>query len=921
MRQFNYANHLLAFVLMIFYSSYLFSQSIIQGTVIDASTGENLEGVIVTVVKDEKQIGTFTDSYGNYRLLASVEPPYSVYFQSPLYEIKTQIINDAVKDLDVALGIKADLNVGVEAVAYKTLDEVTIPSKSKELKSMSPVTIHNIGLVELQMNPGVDLTSCISCKPGMASYQASMSLSVLNPRGFTDGTNLRFVQLIDGTDSNLPCPCFPLANPLGNSELDVRLVEIMPGPGSALYGPNLFNGALAMFTKSPFDYEGISGYVKAGVNTQPIRGGEPFYDMGFRIAKKINDKFAIKFTGSYLKATDFFGFDTTHSVTGMNVLDSEELLSRPMNHPSFDAVNVYGDELSIPIDLRNDGNIMMVNRTGYREDQLYNPEINNIKLNLAAHYKLSKNLELIYDGRYARFDGFQRYYIMFYPTLNSTFNNHRLELSGKKFNVRTYYTRHNTGTAYNIMMAATMTQRMLKPDAEWAADYARAFRGEVPDIPAESHMKARMFADQDVPGTNSMEFRDAFERAVNNPGPKMIDRSGFYHMEGSYDLSDDIKFASIQVGGSYRNYQLRSEGTVYNDQVGPYNGKITFSQYGLYSQATKLLFRDKLLLKGTIRMDGHSYFETRFSPRMATVLSLGDESKHHIRFSVQSAFRNPSATEGFHNRRMMGNGRMSTMIGGQWESIKYWSLDLGDGSVLTGPQLMNEAVTMMSFRRFSETGNEEMLMSANIQPLRQEQLTAFELGYKSQALEGRLSADVHGYYNNFRDFIGIKSAFHMPSERSFMFTQNLPGKVVGYGAVASLDYMGKKGYRYGINYAYADFNVDEEISNDPTIIPGFNTPNHILNIYLSHANIWKDLGFSTRFRYSSSYVWETAFGIGDIDAYSTIDAAVHYHFKPIKSLVKLGASNIFNNPYNTIYGGPSIGGQYYLSITFDDFLF
>lgn len=916
-------NHTFALFWMLLSSFYGFGQAIIQGTVIDASTGGSLEGVIVSVIKDDKQIGTFTDDNGNYRLMANVTPPYSVYFQSPLYEVKSTIVNQTVKDLTVALNIKDDLNVGAEAVGVASIDEVTIVSKNKQPKAMSPVTVHNIGLIELQLNPGADLSSCISCKPGMATYQASMTLSVLNPRGFTDGTNLRFVQLVDGTDSNLPCPCFPLANPLGNSELDVRLVEVMPGPGSALYGPNLFNGALSMFTKSPFDYEGVSGYFKAGVNTQPIRGSKPFYDMGFRVAKKFGEKLAIKFTGSFLKATDFVGLDTTHSVTGMNVLNREQLMSKDqMSAHDFDAVNIYGDELGIMTDLFNNGERVRVSRTGYREDELYNADITNVKLNLSAHYKLGKNLEAIYDGRVAYFDGFQRYYIMFYPTLNSQFNNHRLELRGKKFNVRTYYTQHKTGTAYNIMMAATMTQRLLKSDDLWASDYTRAFRGEIQGVQANSPMSARRYADRDIPEVGSEAFNAAFDNATQNSGAKMVDRSGFYHIEGSYDFSEDVKGLPFQVGGSFRTYQLRSDGTVYNDQIPRYNGTITFSQYGVYTQATKTLFNERLAMNATIRMDGHSLFETRFSPRFASVLTLGKKRNSHIRFSVQNAFRNPSATEGFHNRRMMGNGRMTNLVGGAAENYQYWSMILNDdGDVLTGNQLAEEAVTMFSYRNFAESQNRDMLQSANIQPLQQEMLTAFELGYKYIGMNGRLTADIHGYLNNFNDFIGIRSVFHMPSDRGFMFTQNLPGQIQGYGAVASLDITSKKGFKYGGNYAYADFSVSEEVVNDPTIIPGFNTPNHLLNFYVSHPNIWKGFGFTTRYRHSGSYMWETAFGIGRVDSYSTVDAAIHCHVKSLKSLIKVGASNIFNDPYNTIYGGPQVGGQYYVSITFDDFLF
>jgi outer membrane receptor protein involved in Fe transport len=59
---------------------------------------------------------------------------------------------------------------------------------------------------------------------------------------------------------------------------------------------------------------------------------------------------------------------------------------------------------------------------------------------------------------------------------------------------------------------------------------------------------------------------------------------------------------------------------------------------------------------------------------------------------------------------------------------------------------------------------------------------------------------------------------------------------------------------------------------------------------------------------------------GRIKTYSMVDAQVSYRILPIKSILKFGANNLFNNQVYQAYGSPSIGAVYYVGITFDELL-
>jgi len=87
-----------------------------------------------------------------------------------------------------------------------------------------------------------------------------------------------------------------------------------------------------------------------------------------------------------------------------------------------------------------------------------------------------------------------------------------------------------------------------------------------------------------------------------------------------------------------------------------------------------------------------------------------------------------------------------------------------------------------------------------------------------------------------------------------------------------------------------------------------------------NRKLTQKLGFNVAYRYQTGFRWESSFAQGDVPEFHNVDAQVSYRLKNIKSIVKLGGSNIFNNRYILNFGGPTIGAIYYLSITFDELL-
>ena len=78
---------------------------------------------------------------------------------------------------------------------------------------------------------------------------------------------------------------------------DIEQIEVVSGPGAALYGPNSANGVMHIITRSPFTSQGT---------TVSLGGGERGILMGsLRQAGVVNDTIGYKFSGNYFRGNDW----------------------------------------------------------------------------------------------------------------------------------------------------------------------------------------------------------------------------------------------------------------------------------------------------------------------------------------------------------------------------------------------------------------------------------------------------------------------------------------------------------------------------------------------------------------------------------------------------------------------------------------
>jgi outer membrane receptor protein involved in Fe transport len=908
---------ILTTMLICLFSQVIFSQTqtaIVTGKI----TNEKNEPIpFATVkVKNGKEI-TKTDDEGKFSIKV-VSFPAVLLITSSGYDEK-----------EVSAAKADELNV-ILSTNEKTLEGVIVEgggdARLKMNQSVTPFAYEIQTKKDFNNSPSDPYGSLLT-KKGLDVTLSSITYKTYSTRGFNTSGSSRVNQIMDGMDNQAPGLNFPVGNFVGLSDLDLESIEILPGASSALYGPGGMNGTIILNSKNPFKSPGLSVIVKNGVTDigkqQRDKAGV-YYDYSLRWAKNFNDRFAFKIGAQFTQANDWLANDTTNYLrsggTGKVVPGTRQ------TDPNYDGVNVYGDETTITgqtiIDifkgaaagligagvppgaiiplLADTATLTGVSRTGYNEIHTIDPKTKNIKLNGALHYKFNNGTEAIIAGHWGTgntvYTGNNRYAFK-----DIKVGQYKVELRNKNWFIRGYTTQEDAGEAYSATVTMQRFNEAWKESFSpnvtaqtfanyWHGQYALAYwQNRLGGADQQlAHNNARAFADQGRPAEGSSQFKQLFDQVRKTPIPAgglFLEKSQMWMGEGQYNLSDKIKFADVIIGGNVKKYILDSKNTLFYEPDGP----IKINEWGAYTQVTKKLFDDKLSLGFAGRYDKNENFKGKFTPRVSAVISVA--KNHNIRASYQTAYKFPTTQQ-------------------QW--IR---LDVGNVILLGGLPWVNDYMNVKTRPTFIY--NPPVPPAPfTYQELKPESLRSFEAGYKG-LVNKKLLIDMYAYFGKYTNFLGriVLVQPTVPNSKPFSIVTNSETEVNTWGAGIGFDYRMEKNFFSFFN-AYTD-NLTDVPSGFQA---GFSTPKYRLNAGFGNSGLGKkkNIGFNINLRWQDDFYWESG-GLADgtVKAYTTLDAQVNYKLPKIKSMIKLGGTNITNKFYQTGFGNPYIGGMYYVSFGYN----
>lgn len=600
-----------------------------------------------------------------------------------------------------------------------------------------------------------------------------------------------------------------------------------------------------------------------------------------------------------------------------------------------------------------------VARRGYRERDLVDYNAYNIKTNLSLHYRINENVEASAQANWGLgttvYTGADRFFIK-----NFTIGQFKADIKGSNFFVRAYTTQENSGDSYSAGIAGLGVNRQwtiqngnILPDPGYFANYAANLAGAVMGpilqntfnvFQATGNAEAALMSyltDISKYRTNASEiaqnlrnqvgdgrsetpgsqgFIDQLNKVTNtaipgnssNVGAKFLDRTALYHLEGMYNFNQVIDPSAIEIiaGASYRLYDLNSKGTLfYQDE----NGKEpTITEIGGYVQAQKT-FAELFKLTGSVRYDKNNNFKGQFSPRISGVLTLA--KNHNFRASYQTAFRIPDTQSQFIDLQTP----LARLIGGLPQLREKYFSDAQLINVKTG-----ENFTLTEYKP--------------------ERVISTEIGYKG-LIGDKLFADVYYYNSVYKDYL-VGNNLYVAS-----------GTYAGqyFGMHGNYDKPIKThGFGIGVDYALpANFMLGGNISNNtlrsggvkmfssqmnPAVLEdgsdiGYNTPKFRYVLNFGNRNIARSgWSFNIVWRKQDAFIWNSSIVPNAvkftphankqsiIPAIATLDAQISKKLTGIKSILKVGGTNILNKQYITGWANPTVGAMYYVSLTFDQLL-
>lgn len=942
-------------VLLVSVSTVMAQSVTITGTVTDKSSKETLPGVSITV--KGKTIGTSTNGSGKFSLTTTEKTPFTLVVSYLGYKAVETTVS----------GSSSALNFELEAQAVLGQEVVVAASRTPERILESPVSIERVSAAAIREGGNNSFYDALANLKGVESSSQSLTFRSINTRGFNSNGNVRVNQITDGMDTQAPGLNFSVGNIIGLSELDVESVELLPGASSALYGSGGTNGTMLMTSKSPFTYPGLSVQIRTGANhmDDPNRSSAALHDYSFRYAvKTTNNRFAFKTATSYLQgndwqASDYSNFDRTTQLgkTGTRATDS-----------GYDGVNTYGDETLIP-SLRsiaaapagavaaalaagyttstlpasvapylpvylaysgaftggvNQYPTTALTRTGYKESDLVDYGAKSIRSLNSIHYKLNGTVEASLQANWGSgttvYTGSERYSIK-----NFKLAQYKAEIKGNDFYVRAYTTREDSGDSYNATALASYLNEYYSPSqSTWVPTYLSAFTSKILPVAvggggltadgANAYARAAADANRYQPGTPMFDYVKGIltSKTIGSVGggAKFADKSFVNQYEGMYNFTNALKGAvELQVGGMYRQYTLKSNGTIFNDAA----QKLTIDEYGAFVQLGKKFLDDKLKISAATRYDKSQNFKGQFTPRVSGVYTVAPNN--NIRVSYQTGFRIPTTQ----NQYISLNTGSTTLLGGIASLLDGRGLRSGVGQGYTRDSYAANPAAPALYNFTSE--------------LRPEKSQSIELGYKGLVLPNLL-VDVYGYTTEYKDFISslalirkedFTSGVGVPVAYSTALSTTV--KVVNYGTVVNNpDKVKAYGFGIGADYLYNNFKISANFSSDrlqesaSALQSEFNTPEFRYNVGVSNNNLYKNVGASVSYRYQGKYQWQSSFIAGEVPAFGTVDAQMNFRFPAQKLTMKFGGSNILNKYYRTNFGNPSVGAVYYVSFTFDQLM-
>jgi iron complex outermembrane receptor protein len=277
-------------------------QGAVIGQVVDAELGTPLVGAIVelttaggTTVKEAT-----TNDNGEFRLTGIESGRYTLIVSTLGYETQR------VERVSVGAGTNNVGTVKLISRAFRLNPVVVTASREQEKALESPSAVYTVTAEQVEERVATTAVDHVIGLPGVDNVTTGLQQHNVVARGFNNVFSGALFVLTDNRWASVPSLRFNAYNLIPTTSEDIERIEMVLGPGSALYGPNVDKGVMHIITRSPLTYQGTTFSVAGGARDGNDRGpSEEIWQGVIRHSALFSDKVGYKISAMYFKGTDW----------------------------------------------------------------------------------------------------------------------------------------------------------------------------------------------------------------------------------------------------------------------------------------------------------------------------------------------------------------------------------------------------------------------------------------------------------------------------------------------------------------------------------------------------------------------------------------------------------------------------------------
>ena len=264
----------------------------ITGRVTDAEGGTPVVGAAVRALTalGTPAAATMTNDDGQYRL--SVAPgTYTVAARRVGYGATEQ------RAVTVSPGGSAQADLAMTAVAVELNVNVVTAGRVEQKALEADAHTEVVTAKVVEERPTLTTVEQLRSVPGVDYAGTGIQGGNVVVRGFNNVFSGAMLTISDYRYATVPSLRVNTPYLIPTPNEDVGQIEVVLGPGAALYGPNAANGVMHIISRSPFESQGTTVSVGAG-SRSVLRGA-------VRHAGVVGERFGYKVTGQILKGEDW----------------------------------------------------------------------------------------------------------------------------------------------------------------------------------------------------------------------------------------------------------------------------------------------------------------------------------------------------------------------------------------------------------------------------------------------------------------------------------------------------------------------------------------------------------------------------------------------------------------------------------------